>query len=313
MILIDEQENSIHAFVKRPQVDKFKAKLDEGEIYIIKNFKIVNEHPRYKPIDNDNKLLFIQTTHAKLMEESPPNIPLHRFNFVLEDEIQRRSGNNILLTDVIGKLVAKGSKVQVEVNDIPQTKLEIQIKLSSDHIIKATLWNEHATRFEDEFPKEESEAIIVAVVRMIVKKFRGECNLTSNSATLFYFNLETKEAKHLLDRYGVNLIVSDQMEKTTFVIFDNEMKRLLGILAEELLTMQKGDTKIIPANMKEIEGTKLLFFIKVTDHNLIEGSRHYTVTKTFPQEAIRRFMKQEKEQGNNSPESSGSNGKKTRN
>ncbi|KAH0654446.1 hypothetical protein KY290_032726 [Solanum tuberosum] len=41
MIFIDEKENLMHGITRKNQVNRFKDKLSEGSVFIIKNFKVV--------------------------------------------------------------------------------------------------------------------------------------------------------------------------------------------------------------------------------------------------------------------------------
>nr|XP_018622667.1 uncharacterized protein LOC104085611 isoform X3 [Nicotiana tomentosiformis] len=52
MIFIDEKENLIHATINKKLYNKFKDKLTEGSLSIIKNFKVVESSGGYRPVEN---------------------------------------------------------------------------------------------------------------------------------------------------------------------------------------------------------------------------------------------------------------------
>lgn len=64
----------------------FKSQLEEGSIYGIKNFKVLENTRKYKATTNKTRLIFNERT--KLRELFPRDFPNKMFNFKSFDNIQ---------------------------------------------------------------------------------------------------------------------------------------------------------------------------------------------------------------------------------
>nr|XP_018622666.1 uncharacterized protein LOC104085611 isoform X2 [Nicotiana tomentosiformis] len=108
MIFIDEKENLIHATINKKLYNKFKDKLTEGSLSIIKNFKVVESSGGYRPVESNFKINFLLKTVVKSLEEDIVSIPINGFQFITPDMIDSRVNNNTVLSDVVGCLCGVG-------------------------------------------------------------------------------------------------------------------------------------------------------------------------------------------------------------
>lgn len=69
--------------------------------------------------------------------------------------------------------------------------------------------------------------------------------------------------------------MSDETASTTLTLFDKDAQKLLNTTASKLLEQESN--KEIPSLLQNLCQRKLIFEIKLTDHNLKEGSQNYTV------------------------------------
>ncbi|KAL8133756.1 hypothetical protein AgCh_008992 [Apium graveolens] len=125
MILIDEQENLMHATIRKHLVPRFKhLELQEGSLYNIRNLKIVQAIGSYRPLFCEFKALFLPNTALQLLEEEAVKISLHEFQFVVPDIIEKRLNDKTILSDVVGYLAGIGP-IEIVGNNWKKRDLEI--------------------------------------------------------------------------------------------------------------------------------------------------------------------------------------------
>ncbi|KAM3235288.1 hypothetical protein P3L10_015324 [Capsicum annuum] len=98
MIFVDEKGNLAHAIVRKNHISKFKHKLIEGSLFIIKNFKMVESSGVYRPVENSLKIIFFPSTVIKSLSEDIVHIPMNGFHFIKSELIESRVNNNALLS-----------------------------------------------------------------------------------------------------------------------------------------------------------------------------------------------------------------------
>ncbi|XP_015079014.1 uncharacterized protein LOC107022968 [Solanum pennellii] len=101
MIFIDEKGNLMHGIIKKNQVNRFKDKLNEGSVFVIKNFKVVESIGGYRPVQNSLKIIFFASTAIKNLSEDIVEIPVNGFEFINPDVIDSRVNNNIVLSELV--------------------------------------------------------------------------------------------------------------------------------------------------------------------------------------------------------------------
>ncbi|KAF3635831.1 hypothetical protein FXO38_24450 [Capsicum annuum] len=102
------QGNLPHAIVWKNHVSRFKHKLIEGSLFIIKNFKVVESSGVYKPVENSLKIIFFPSTTIKSLSEDIVDIPMNGFHFIKPELIESRVNNNTILSDVVSCLYGVG-------------------------------------------------------------------------------------------------------------------------------------------------------------------------------------------------------------
>ncbi|KAL0003891.1 hypothetical protein SO802_011452 [Lithocarpus litseifolius] len=202
MVLIDEQDDTIHATIQKNNVKKFQAQLREGQLYSLSNFRVdtYKEKDSYRPISKDKKINFLCTTVIEELKEAEVTISQHKFEFVDYRTIVDRVDNNKQLTDIIGKIVGVGAQENVHVQGSTVPMRNIDIMNPEDIKIRITLWGPTSNEIEDNFYTNNPGPFVIIVTSTIVKTFRGEHYLSSTSATKVYINLEIPETATLIDR-----------------------------------------------------------------------------------------------------------------
>ena len=59
----------MHGIIRKNQVNRFKDKLNEGSVFIIKNFKVVESIGGYRPVQNSLKIIFFASTAINNLSE----------------------------------------------------------------------------------------------------------------------------------------------------------------------------------------------------------------------------------------------------
>ncbi|KAL0005882.1 hypothetical protein SO802_013443 [Lithocarpus litseifolius] len=285
MVLIDEQDDTIHATIQKNNVKKFQAQLREGQLYSLSNFRVdtYKEKDSYRPISKDKKINFLRTTVIEELKEAEVTISQHKFEFVDYRTIVDRFDNNKQLTDIIGKIVGVGAQENVHVQGSTVPMRNIDIMNPEDIKIRITLWGPTSNEIEDNFYTNNPGPFVIIVTSTIVKTFRGEHYLSSTSATKVYINLEIPETATLIDRYRIQLNVDDGTEHAVFILFDKEAKKLLHTTARELsnkyATMNANST--LPNEIEKLIGKTFVFQLKLNNYNWKEGWELYTIEKVF--------------------------------
>lgn len=200
MILIDEQNNAIHAVIRKNVAKKFKHLLQEGHLYALSNFQVDTCNATYRPIHAEKKIIFLLTTKIKELEETEISIPSHKFEFVDYDTILQRFNKHVQLSDIIGKVVGIGPIEHPYIKGSNVSMRNINVITTEGNKIRLTLWGSIANQVEDNFCTDNAGPVIIVVTSLIVKAFKGENYLSSTSGTKVYINLDIPETARFMDK-----------------------------------------------------------------------------------------------------------------
>ena len=84
--------------IPKRYVEYFSQQLQEGKIYDMRNFKVGQSKPSYRPVNHENMITFIQTIEVKEINAITVNISLYRFEFMNYNDIAVRYNDNTYLT-----------------------------------------------------------------------------------------------------------------------------------------------------------------------------------------------------------------------
>ncbi|XP_077237300.1 replication protein A 70 kDa DNA-binding subunit B-like [Tasmannia lanceolata] len=165
VIQLDEEGEHIQASIKKKFTHQFRALLEEGHVYVIKNFIVVDSKDVYRVVSNKYMINFHETTYVKEKMNGSDEIRQHRFELMPFSILDGR-GNNMYLTDVIGQITAISAieEIQAKGNKLAE-------KINQDNFLHI------------------SERVILIITSTAVKKYLGNLSLSSTNATKFYRNL----------------------------------------------------------------------------------------------------------------------------
>ncbi|KAM3235289.1 hypothetical protein P3L10_015325 [Capsicum annuum] len=127
MIFIDEKKNLIYGIMDTNQVNRLKGILNEGSLFTIKNFKVVESTFAYRPIESPLTIILSASTVMNNLAEDVVDIPINGSQFIRPTMIDSRVDNYTVLSDVVGCLY--------EIGDIDNCELKgktREIKIITD-------------------------------------------------------------------------------------------------------------------------------------------------------------------------------------
>ncbi|KAF6137470.1 hypothetical protein GIB67_016663, partial [Kingdonia uniflora] len=199
MLLIDENDEQIHASVPRDIIPQFDEVLKEGNIIHLEKFNVSKSNGTYHPIDGEYKIYFKNDTIVKRLEDQHLPIPRHIFSFIEFKDIPTRCQSTKILTDIVGKLKAI---TEIEIvskrNGDTSQKRDLILENIYGSTIKFTIWDEMLDEIPIDLSHLPSTPVILIVTSTIVDMFKGVCYLKPTCATKMYYNLEIQEVAILL-------------------------------------------------------------------------------------------------------------------
>ncbi|XP_039841476.1 replication protein A 70 kDa DNA-binding subunit B-like isoform X2 [Panicum virgatum] len=203
MVLIDEEGNSIHAQVYPPTDELFKNRVKEGGVYTFSYFRVRASNIYYKPVENEEMLVFTKWTKVEEVLAVPPAFPMYAYSIASQEQLQARIDSRAQFTDVIGVITAISNTgtTQTKLRQGDSTKRTVTIQTPSNILLDVVLWSEHATAFPaDEILKGgQTSPQVVLFVGTLVKSFGG-MSLSGSSSCKWYINLDIPDTKKLLAR-----------------------------------------------------------------------------------------------------------------
>ncbi|XP_031280327.1 replication protein A 70 kDa DNA-binding subunit B-like [Pistacia vera] len=167
MVLMDEQSNVMHGTIPKNRVPKFRSQIHEGCIYLIRNVRVIECDTSYKPVEGTYRIQFLMTKSLKEIKEPRVAIPKFYFKFYVIHDLDNRSHDTTLLSDVIGILNGIG-----EIQEIISTKTHKRyIRLET---ITISLWGKICDEINEVLKMENGKAIVIIVTSTNVKEFQGD-------------------------------------------------------------------------------------------------------------------------------------------
>nr|XP_023914199.1 uncharacterized protein LOC112025746 [Quercus suber] len=300
MILIDEQNNSIHAIIRNNIAKKFKPLLQEGKF-------------------------------IKEIKDTDVDIPRHKFEFVDYNKIHERVNKHVQLSDIIANVIGvglieqpciKGSNVSMrninvmtieywelvwglQHNPIEEEMMDIKLcmgdyNLSSTSGTRVYIDLDIPETAEFKYQLVENNQPIVQMPKQFKPQVTIQEEMNINRRTISeiknimwdsdneetIFTCQGKIINIDIDNsgwYRIQSKVEDSSGMATFILFDSEAEKLLNISAKDLLnkSLEEPDEVILPVQIENLKGKQFVFQIQLNDYNLNYGWELYTVKKLF--------------------------------
>ncbi|XP_065632142.1 uncharacterized protein LOC112008489 isoform X2 [Quercus suber] len=200
MILVDEEGKLLHASIRKNLAQRYRPLLNEGCVYVIKNFIVEEYTGKYRHVHNPQKILFTSTTSVSKIDGLYHSIPQYQFELADYETIVSRCHDTTYLTDVIGILESIGIVEEINSNDRLTKIRKIRLLLEEKRYVQTNLWGKTALQIDDDVYKSNRDPFIVIVTSTIVKTYKGEYHLSSTCATKLYINLDIPEVTRVRDK-----------------------------------------------------------------------------------------------------------------
>uniref|UniRef100_A0A3Q7EYD7 Replication protein A 70 kDa DNA-binding subunit B/D first OB fold domain-containing protein n=1 Tax=Solanum lycopersicum TaxID=4081 RepID=A0A3Q7EYD7_SOLLC len=279
MIFIDEKGNLMHGIIRKNQVNRFKDKLNESSVFIIKNFKVVESIGGYRPVQNSLKIIFLASTAIKNLSEDIVEIPLNGFEFINPDVIDSRVNNNIVLSDVVGCLYGIG-----DIESIGSKWKNRDIHILNDYLAKAkiTLWEEFGEKFCPYLYSNDAGPYTVIVTSTTVKEFRGEISFSTTYASKIYVNLDIDYIRSLAPKFSTMSNEVQIIKSSNVNSLPREEEMFLNRMdIKELLEAEWSSELQYKIHLKVTDRTRDTSFIlfNVVAEKLLDTSAHKLFNK----------------------------------
>lgn len=89
----------MHAFVSAALSAKMSRLLEEGKIYLVKNFQVKDytENDKYRPVHMDRQIILTQDTRVKELEETEIFIPKNSFDLFEYGDLKALAAQKLYL------------------------------------------------------------------------------------------------------------------------------------------------------------------------------------------------------------------------
>jgi hypothetical protein len=117
-------------------------KIEEGEVYTISNFQVVDNKESYRVINHAYMINFQASTTIVKQPQKDYNIPFVKFEFLEFEDADMRANKVQILSDVIGRLIGIAKVEDVYCKGKLKNKRVIKMENQRGEIINITLWGE---------------------------------------------------------------------------------------------------------------------------------------------------------------------------
>ncbi|KAM5551507.1 hypothetical protein ABKV19_026384 [Rosa sericea] len=194
-VLVDERGDAIHGIVSEANYSSVSGKLKQGEVYLISDFYVRDSQEDYKVVDNSIQAHFNGKTKFKLLHNSFPQIPQHRFYLLEYNQLQDRIDKTDLLTDLFGCVKSIMPIEEVNTRDGPESKCEITLQNLRREQIRVTLWGNSARKVDIETIESLPPPVLMVITSLKVRQYKEMPAPSNTSHTSIFINPEIPQAE----------------------------------------------------------------------------------------------------------------------
>lgn len=167
---------------------RFRNKLIEGRIFIIRDFDVFRSGNLYRLSDHQYIIRFTDSTFIEEVDEATNVIPPEKFHLHSRDELLQLVDKNEYLPDVIGFL-CQFEKAKVYGENKPKRAV-LHIYLEERIKIRLTIWDNMVDTIEEKLQEINERTIVIVATSLLPKMFSGTLCLNPSSATKIYLNAD---------------------------------------------------------------------------------------------------------------------------
>ncbi|CAN6979911.1 unnamed protein product [Brassica rapa subsp. trilocularis] len=168
MVLLDEKDSSINAFIPAEWAKLYRQCLQEGQIYEVAHFEVDSCPYMYKTTEHTFVIRFIAQTSLHKVINNGPVINLHKFMIRNSDHLHILANTNLELPDVVG--VIKSVKGFGLLSTDIISPILIRFLISPNVEVYLSLLDEAAARFKGLLNSGESTKSVMVVTSLNPQK-----------------------------------------------------------------------------------------------------------------------------------------------
>ncbi|KAI5392407.1 hypothetical protein KIW84_076988 [Lathyrus oleraceus] len=292
MIVMDSLGDQIQVLIRHDHLLKWKEVIKENMTCIINNGSVYNNDFQWKVCDHSKKIVFLGGTTMKAIELQ--NIPPKGYFFKDLGEILQGKCKTDRLEDIIGAV----SEINHIQSNTPGKKVVVSVVLKDlkGNCINCNLWEIYGSKFLTYYNDPKNNGAIVILLTHAMVKDGQVSNAWSGSKLLinedipeiqdFMSKLPTNEQKEKpsqsakslsnwsggsqyspVERYKIEIYVSNGESKYRFVFWDSECAAILGMTAEfmhnSMVENGEDDPMVYPDELEMLLNKKMAFRVKV--------------------------------------------------
>ncbi|CAL1412404.1 unnamed protein product [Linum trigynum] len=271
MILLDSQGNDIWVQIPPLLMKIFQPLLKDQEVYTFSNFKVQSAPQEYRPIANDNIIIFSGKTSVQQIPDVPRSIPTFKFTFMNAAQIKR----NLNKIDILSgdcSLSSTSSTYLFSNIDIP----EVNAFLNGN--------NENAAPVLLEEPSTPEVPIVtLAELQNLSLDICPTCVYKApEDQDTYHCTKCNKTTTIKAAKYRLRLEVVSDDTSASFVMFENVGENFFGLPANQLFLENGGLKDSPPEIILKILGMTLKFHVKIKISMYTRSKPDFTVVKIDP-------------------------------
>ncbi|XVF67235.1 hypothetical protein PTKIN_Ptkin10aG0104200 [Pterospermum kingtungense] len=231
----------------KTESDSFDSNIKEGNIYKISDFTVTRPKHSFKAVSAPCMITISRRTKFTELYMAEDKIPLYYFDFTDFEQLQPRTKNNFILTDIIGLAtsVSKITKIYVSNNPEQVPKRNIELKNTRGFTLTATLWGNCASCVDDSLIGLKTQPILI-LTSTTVSEFNGKNTIATSSASKAYLDLDIPMVAEMKAHYKLLMNAEDDIGRTSFLSFGDVVEKLLGVTVARLTVSGKKDKYVLP-------------------------------------------------------------------
>ncbi|KAH6767353.1 hypothetical protein C2S52_018336 [Perilla frutescens var. hirtella] len=268
----DREGTRIHVTIPKANVEKFKHRLIEGNVYALIDFVIGINVMKYKTTASLYEIIiFNQSRLFEVFHDNFSHLLYEMKSFV--DVANMEQLGDAHMFDVIGTIVSHYRPLTREINGKLTKLMDLVLEDLDGNTITSTLWENHAEDMID-FLNSAPEAPVVIILQFcrpnIYRETIGDWSylackrcqkkMRASGSQFFCEKCQSFDITGKL-RYKLTVRVVDDTGTTTFLLWDKESVSLIGKTALELSVGPSVEG--IPAGIEQLANKKALFNVSV--------------------------------------------------
>ncbi|KAL8089897.1 hypothetical protein AgCh_039381 [Apium graveolens] len=207
IILLDNMNDRIHAFVPGNCSDLMDDKLVLGRCYVIQIFQVLRYKidDKFRCLRSDVQLIFSSETRIKAIDGDENSIENNAFDFYDHSELYELSKQTTYLADVVG-IIKQYEPLATLVNKHGDAQRQVKLVITDGKSsINVTFWDACAENFDQEMNELKERPAILIIASSRVGLWNEEVDLSSVRGTQCYLNYDhysVVQLRRKLDQVG---------------------------------------------------------------------------------------------------------------